>query len=65
MKKEWSNPNISETGVQQTKEDVQCPYQEQNGQASTLCIFTSDKCCKCCWYSRCKLPWKYKGPCAS
>lgn len=65
MKKEWNNPTISETGVQQTKEDAQCPYQAKNGDTAILCIFTADKCCNCCWYGSCKLWWKYKGACPS
>lgn len=71
MKKEWDDPTVRETGVKETKGDVQCIYQPQNVDVSvygfkrTVDKLTGDICCNCSFNRDCSNSWKYDGACPS
>lgn len=67
MKKEWNKPTINSAGVKKTKDNVVCPYKQDNINQlqSTADQFGPERCCPCEFYNACHKDWKYNGPCPS
>ena len=68
--KKWENPELNDLLLKATKQgeegDVKCPYASEG--KSRICgddleELWKKRCCGCCYYNCCKLPWKYQGSC--